>query len=311
MVLHTIINIFWFFGIIKLLELALRAFWFIRRQLRTTDHLPVKYGKGSWAIVTGGSDGIGLEFAKELARLGFNIVLVSRTQEKLQKAKKQIESQNNQTQVQTILFDFTKSIKPEVYQTEIVSKIQNLDISILVNNVGMIVPGDFDLVSPQEHKDQMDVNLMPATILTKLLMNQMLNRKNGLRSAILFNTSVQAVTQMAGTATYGATKVFLDYLSKALSHENRHKMDVLSFQCGLVSTNFIGKQSKTLTVITPQQAAYCALRDLGFEFQTNGHWIHEIHFHVVSKMMKWGGQMAHDWNSNKCNQVFQKTHKKQ
>lgn len=40
---------------------------------------------------------------------------------------------------------------------------------------------------------------------------------------------------MAGTATFGATKIFMDYLSKSLSHENRHNMDVMSYQSGLIS----------------------------------------------------------------------------
>ena len=82
----------------------------------------------------------------------------------------------------------------------------------------------------------------------------------------MFTTSVQVAALVAGSATYGASKIFVDYLSKALSHENRERMDCLTFQCGLVSTNFIGKQKKTLTCIRPDQAAYSALRDLGYEF---------------------------------------------
>jgi len=53
---------------LKFLELLYRLIWTIKRQIRTTDYLTERYGKGSWAVVTGGSDGIGLEICKELAR---------------------------------------------------------------------------------------------------------------------------------------------------------------------------------------------------------------------------------------------------
>ena len=66
-----------------MLELLYRVIWMLRRAIRTTDHLVDRYGKGSWALVTGGTDGIGLEMAKELARLGFNIINVARNSEKL------------------------------------------------------------------------------------------------------------------------------------------------------------------------------------------------------------------------------------
>ena len=138
-------------------------------------------------------------------------------------------------------FDFTKTEgnhSVEGYQAGIIDHLSGLDISILINNVGYMVPGDFERVSMEDHKKMIDVGIMPATLITKLLCNQMLNR-NG-RSAVMFVTSVQAQAPLAGTATYGASKVFMDFLSKALSHENRDKMDVMSFECGLVATKFIG-----------------------------------------------------------------------
>lgn len=85
--MHIVTKIFWFCGILKMLELLLRLFWFARRQLRTTDHLPARYGRGSWVVITGGSEGIGLAMAKELARLGFNLVLIAKKVELLNKAK--------------------------------------------------------------------------------------------------------------------------------------------------------------------------------------------------------------------------------
>ncbi len=59
----------------------LRAIYY---QIRPRSNLLKKYGEGSWAVVTGASDGIGVGFCKELAREGFNICLVSRTLKKME-----------------------------------------------------------------------------------------------------------------------------------------------------------------------------------------------------------------------------------
>ena len=50
-----------------------------------------RYGEDSWAVVTGSTDGIGKAAAKHLAKLGFNIVLISRTQAKLEAVAKELE----------------------------------------------------------------------------------------------------------------------------------------------------------------------------------------------------------------------------
>ena len=125
---------------------------------------------------------------------------------------------------------------------------KDLDISLLINNVGSLLPGDFDKVSLEQHKDMIDVGIIPGTLLTKLLMDKMLKRPK--RTGVMFVTSAQVCSPLGGTATYGASKVFLDFMAKALSHENRHNMDVMSFNCGLTTTNFIGGYSGNVFCIT-------------------------------------------------------------
>lgn len=60
--------------------------YFLRKKLNLLE----RYGKGSWALVTGASSGIGAQYCKQLARDGFNICLVSRTRSKLEKVEKEI-----------------------------------------------------------------------------------------------------------------------------------------------------------------------------------------------------------------------------
>ncbi|TSK20019.1 Very-long-chain 3-oxoacyl-CoA reductase-B [Bagarius yarrelli] len=83
-------------------------------------------------VVTGATDGIGKAYAEELARRGFAIVLISRTQEKLDEVSKAIESKYN-VETKTISADFGSV---DIY-SKIESGLAGLEIGILVNNVGV------------------------------------------------------------------------------------------------------------------------------------------------------------------------------
>lgn len=71
-----------------------------------------------------------------------------------------------------------------------------------------------------------DVDVIPNLILTKLLIEKLRSRNQ--RSGIVFISSVQVVSPVAGHSTYGGAKAYVDYLSKALAHENRDKIEVIS-----------------------------------------------------------------------------------
>jgi 17beta-estradiol 17-dehydrogenase / very-long-chain 3-oxoacyl-CoA reductase len=81
-------------------------------------NLALRYGPGSWAIVTGASDGIGKAFCFDLALQGFKICLVARNKEKLQRVETELQEhlrKNKKEKVETkiILFDFSKSAEPK------------------------------------------------------------------------------------------------------------------------------------------------------------------------------------------------------
>ena len=65
------------------------------------------YGQNSWAVVTGASDGIGRGFCEELARIGFNIVLISRTKTKLDTVAKSLTEINPSIKTKIIIYDFS------------------------------------------------------------------------------------------------------------------------------------------------------------------------------------------------------------
>uniref|UniRef100_A0A452QSF5 17beta-estradiol 17-dehydrogenase n=1 Tax=Ursus americanus TaxID=9643 RepID=A0A452QSF5_URSAM len=88
---------------------------------------------GQWAVITGAGDGIGKAYSFELARQGLNVVLISRTLNKLQAMATEIECTTGSS-VKIIQADFTKD---NIYDY-IGEKLKGLDIGILVNNVGML-----------------------------------------------------------------------------------------------------------------------------------------------------------------------------
>ena len=104
---NYITSCFLIYMLYKLLMLALWVYKiFIRRRL----DLKLRYGKNTWAFVTGATDGIGKGFAEALAREGFNIILVSRTQEKLQKFESELKQINKEIMTHIIVYDFAKKI---------------------------------------------------------------------------------------------------------------------------------------------------------------------------------------------------------
>ena len=104
-----------------------------------------RYG-GGWAVITGATDGIGLGYCEELAKRKFNIVMVSRNPDKLQRTAKELEAANPGVQVRTVVADFQRSFEEGFFE-RIVQEIADLDVSVLVNNIGTLI----DIMPFTEH----------------------------------------------------------------------------------------------------------------------------------------------------------------
>ena len=117
------------------LSVPLVAIW--RHALRPRRALTTRYG-GQWAVVTGASDGIGEEYSYELARSGFNIVLVSRTAEKLEAVASRLRA-NYGVQTRIVQFDFATLSSPEAV-ADLYAKLdtatKDIDVCVLANNAG-------------------------------------------------------------------------------------------------------------------------------------------------------------------------------
>jgi len=195
-------------------------------------NLKERYGESSYALVTGSTDGFGKSYARELARRGLNLVLVARNAEKLEKTKQEIQNEFG-VAVETIKYDFLNSPNYETL-LEIDKKTRNLDISVLVNNVGAFASGNFVDITPKELSDLIAVNIYPVTFLTHAFARRF--TKRGQRSAIINVGSEAGEVPYPYLQAYAATKAYDNMLTLSLREEIKDKVDVVAHLPGPSTT---------------------------------------------------------------------------
>jgi len=88
---------------------------------------------GKWAVVTGATDGIGKAYAIGLAEKGIDVVLISRTEAKLEEVKKEIEDKGYGVKVKYIVCDYSKF--DEKAKANVKKGLKGVQVGILINNV--------------------------------------------------------------------------------------------------------------------------------------------------------------------------------
>ncbi|GCC18182.1 hydroxysteroid (20-beta) dehydrogenase 2 isoform X1 [Chiloscyllium punctatum] len=242
---------------------------------------------GEWAVVTGATAGIGKAYAHELARRGLNVVLISRSLEKLRATADEIEQQHGK-KTKIVQADFNNGA--EIYGP-IEAALKDLNIGILVNNVGktyQVLPCYF-LDVPDVEKailDIMNCNVLSVVMMTKIVLPQLLKRKKG----IVINISSEAGAHPHPLITmYSATKVFVDFFSQALNAEYKpNGIIVQSVLPLLVSTNLTHDQETNLFVKGADDYAQEALNTVGLTEKTNGCLSHALqHFFFERLFPRW------------------------
>lgn len=247
--------------------------------LKTGGNLTKRYGAGSWAVITGATDGLGKEFAMQLAQLKFNIVLVSRTQEKLTKVAEEIKTKYG-VRVHTIACDFSKCHEPGFFDL-IEKETKDLDVSILVNNVGIDSIERFDELSPEYIQKTIVINCWAGTFMTRTLVKRMATRR---RAAVLNLSSMIGLYPGHHYNIYSASKAFTDMLSRCLAREYRN-VDFISICPSEVSTAMTGNKPTDIWTIMPSDCVSWSLNDLAKGYiQSEGHWRHKAQSAIILAM---------------------------
>ncbi|XP_017014018.2 hydroxysteroid dehydrogenase-like protein 1 [Drosophila takahashii] len=235
---------------------------------------------GQWAVVTGATDGIGKEYARELARQGLNLVLISRTKEKLIAVSNEIESQYK-VKIKWIVADFAKG--REAYD-HIEKELVGIDVGILVNNVGMAIESDtFDQIPEDLLWDLLTVNMGSVTMLTRKILPQMIARRKGAIVNLGSSSELQPFPYMT---VYAASKKFMTFFSKGLEAEvAEHNIHVQLVMPGFVRTNMTASASKVIQegLLFPKAYTFSrsAVFTLGKTSETNGFWTHSVQYAIA------------------------------
>ena len=188
------------------------------------------------ALITGCTSGIGLHLAREFAKNGHNLVLVSRDDHKLEVVAAELHSVYG-ADCHTIPVD----LESENATTEILGSLADagLDIGILVNNAGHSFYGNFTNISTEQVHSMLDLNIRAVLDLTKALIGPMIARGQG---KILNTASVAGFEPGPLMAVYHATKAFVLSWSEALAIEMKDSNITVTALCpGATDTDFFPK----------------------------------------------------------------------
>lgn len=278
-------SIFEIIGILFTLSLVLRLAFNLIKAFYPFKNLATRYGPGSWVVITGGSDGIGKGFARVLAKQGFSICLIARNPTKLNNVKNEIQNDFPQVQVKCITADFKDSLKPGFFD-KIYDEVKDLDISILVNNVGIASIDYFDKISENMIVDALTINIMPQVLLTRKLINKLLARGK-YKSAVISVSSALGTKPTPYDSLYSGNKAFNDFFSRSLTTEFQGRLDVLSIRPFFVSTALNFNKKPGIDTLTPEECAEGCLRSLGHWSYTFGHYKHAIQGFFLDLIPDW------------------------
>lgn len=227
-----------------------------------------KYGanKGNWAVITGASDGIGKEYAFQLAKKGFNIVLVSRTQSKLEAVAEEIETKYKR-ETKVVAFDAATDA-PENYAV-LEKALEGVPVSILVNNVGQShsIPVPFVETSEEEMMKIITLNNIVTLKVTRLIAPMIVSnakKQGGSRGLILTMGSFAGLVPSPLLGVYSGSKAFLQNWSAALAGELKPEGVDVELVVSYLVTSAMSKIKRTsFTIPNPKQFVASTLRNVG------------------------------------------------
>lgn len=176
-------------------------------------------------LITGASSGLGYQFAQVFARNHFALVLVARSENKLNELARQI-NQDFGVSTKTIIKDLSIPSSSE----EICSELNQagIEIDILVNNAGFATYGFFTATNLSDELQMMQLNIVTLTHLTKLMLPGMKQRRRG---KILNIASTAAFQPGPLMAVYYASKAYVLSFSEAIANELKGTGITVSVLC--------------------------------------------------------------------------------
>lgn len=192
-----------------------------------------------YALITGASSGMGLEFSLQLAAKGYGIIIVSNRPDENLKAASKVSAQSA-VDVKVIDADLTLPNSAQNIYNQVHA--MGLEVEVLVSNAGMLLFSTLTKTSIQALDKIVSLHCTTPVKLINLFGKDMQERKKGY---ILITSSSSAWMQYPTISHYGATKAFLKNFSRAIWYEfRRYNVGVTAFFPGAVDTPLYNLEDK-------------------------------------------------------------------
>jgi uncharacterized protein len=198
--------------------------------------------RGSTALITGASKGLGEVFAESLAARGMNLVLVARSISALQALAERL-SDNYRIQCVALSVDLADPVAPRQIADEL--ERHGINVDLLVNNAGLGLSGNFLSHDLKQEQAEIEVNIQAVVALTHHFGTAMAARGKGGIINVASNASFQPLPYMA---TYAGTKAFVLHFSEAIHRELAGKgVHVMATCPGPTATSFFEGTSTNMS----------------------------------------------------------------
>ena len=190
------------------------------------------------ALITGASSGIGLELAKVFARNRHDVVLVARSEDKLQALADEL-SKSYGVQATVLSYDLTDRSAPQALFDRVQQ--QGIAVDVLVNNAGYGDYGEFAKGDWEKLEGMILLNMLALTHLTRLFLPAMIARGSGQMLNVSSTAAFQPGPMMA---VYFATKAYVLSFSEAIAAETEDKGINVTILCpGPTQSDFIDRSN--------------------------------------------------------------------
>lgn len=242
------------------------------------------------ALVTGACSGIGLAFSRQLASLGYELVLVSQRPAELDAAARDLRAAHG-VPAHAIVLDLARPGAAQELYDEV--RRRGIAVDILINNAGFFFFGEVVDADPARANAMLQLHVVTPSLLARLFGRDMRTRRRG---HVLFVSSISAWRDFPGIAFYGASKRYLRSFATSLRSElrvwgvNVTCVAPAATATGLYDPNVVDlSRAKRLGVML--DADVVARAGLGAMFRRRAVVIPGL----LSRLMAWGAALTPQW----------------
>jgi short-subunit dehydrogenase len=266
---------------------------------RTLKLLNEKYGEG-WVVISGATSGAGLSFARELSNLGYNTLLISRDEEKLNKTSRELHREYG-TLSRSVVFDYSQinDVTIEELKEKINKTIGDDKISILINNVGIQLVNDnkFENLSAKDLINYVNINVLSQMAMYNIFLKRLKSQQS--RSIIIdVSSSLSDIDVMPVNAVYQSTKTFnarfSQIMNQQLEIENKlngtqRNVDIVTFKPGMFVSNLTERHQTKLFMsdYADNVVVNCLFDVANGEQETRGTFKHKFMHFLVRNIPKY------------------------